>query len=563
MRVSLINLNLVAADAIGQSMLHQLRFHRRRGDEVRIYTMHQPEGIPAEIADAVHVVDVVDLLGRQDEFFTNCDLYIYHYPGRYALLDTLKTLERGAVIFFYHNVTPPELWGAESGREELAQSQAAVAKYAPYADLIVTVSPFNAEELTAEHGIAPDRIRVLPLAVPLEQFKPGPTDLELVHRYALAGKRVMLYVGRVAGNKRVDLLVEALAKVKEELPDVVLLVVGDHDSNPAFAEITANIHARAAALGVTDELIFTGRVDDLPPYYRLADVYVCASLHEGFGVPLIEAMASGVPVIATRAGAQPWVVDEAGMLVTPGNSTEMASRILAVLRNDVRHGDLVQRGLRRAFDFSLKAFYNNWGKIVSEVQEWLVDRPVRPTQFSVPPPPDHVSAVDVELLDLPLQDEIELLHKAADSVIKPYVLRSGVPVLGSLIVWLRRNLTSHLREPYLDPTLRRQERFNWLVVQTMRQVNRLLQQPTARQNSLERRITQLETQVEGMVSLLATQLDAIQHADPAERDAALATLREQVAELHGNQASGIAQNRPDASAPTTAPHADSYQHRTT
>ena len=531
MRVSLINLNFVAADAIGQTMLHQVRFHQRRGDEVRVYIMHPPEGIPANLSDLVHVVDVIDLLGRQDAYFQSSDLYIYHYPGRYALLDTIKTLDRGAVVFYYHNVTPPELWGAESGRDDLVQGQAAVAKYTPFADVIVTVSPFNAEELQNAHGVAPEHIRVLPLAVPLDRFKPGEADLGLVRQYNLAGKDVLLYVGRVAGNKRVDLLVDALAKVKADHPNVILLVVGDYNSNPAFNEVTAKIRGRALQLGVTNEVIFTGRVEDLPPYYRLATLSVSASLHEGFGVPLIEAMASGVPVVATHAGAQPWVVGDAGLLAIPGDADDLAAQITRVLDDDALHGELVQRGLQRAFDFSLEAYYNGWTRIINEVQEWLVARPARPMRLAGPPQVNPGNAVAAELLDLPLQDEIKQLHQAAESVLKPYVLRSGVPIVGPLIVWLRRNLTSHLREPYLDPTLRRQERFNWLVVQTMRQVNRLFDQPTPQQSALEQRVSQLETKVTGVLDLLATELEAVQRADPATRDAALAALHQRVNDL--------------------------------
>lgn len=123
MRVSLINMNLVAKDATGQSMLHQLRFHQRRGDEVRIYVMHPPEGIPADLSGVVRVVDLIDLMGRQDEFFQTSDLYVYHYPGRYALLDTIKTLDRGAVIFYYHNVTPPELWARRTAAPSLSRAK--------------------------------------------------------------------------------------------------------------------------------------------------------------------------------------------------------------------------------------------------------------------------------------------------------------------------------------------------------------------------------------------------------------------------------------------------------
>lgn len=531
MRVSLINQNLIDADATGQAILHQVRFHQRRGDEVRVYVMHPPSGIPANLGSVVRVVDVIDLLGRQDDFFLTSDLYVYHYTGRYDLLDTLKTLERGAAIFYYHNVTPPQLWGTDRGRAALEEDQAAVAKYAPYADMIVTDSPYNADELQNQYGVAPQQIRVIPLAAPMDRFKPGEADLDLVRHYGLVGKEVLLYVGRVAGNKRVDLLVEALAKVRAQHPNVVLLVVGDNNSNPAFSEATAKINILAQRLGVSDAVIFTGRVDELPPYYRLATLYVSASFHEGFGVPLIEAMASGVPIVTTRVGSQPWVLGDAGVLVEAGDTDALATQIIAVLSDDALYGELVQHGLQRAQDFSLEAYNNHWSRVITEVQEWLVERPARPLRLSPFPQVKQGNAVASELLDLPLQDEIKQLHQAADAVLKPYEPKSNVPVVGPMIVWIRRNLTSHLREPYLDPTLRRQERFNWLVVQTLRQVNRLLEQPATEQAALDQRVTQLEAKLQETLELLAKELREAQNVDPATRDAALAALQEKISLL--------------------------------
>lgn len=540
MRVSLINLNFIAADAIGQCLIHQVRFHRRRGDEVRVFTLHPADGIPADVADAVRVVDPVDLMGRQDPFFRQSDLYVYHYPGRYALLETLKALDHGVAVFYYHNVTPPDLWGAQTGRDELAQSQAAVAKYAGQADLVVTVSPFNAQQLANDYGLGEERIRVLPLAVPLDRFHPGPADLDLVKRYNLAGKRVLLYVGRVAGNKRVDLLVEALAAVRRTVPNAVLLIVGDHDSNPAFAEVMVGVRTRAAELGVTDAVILTGRVPDLPPYYRLADLYLSASLHEGFGVPLIEAMASGVPVVATDAGAQPWVVGEAGLIAAAGDAEELAAKAVSLLTDDARYGARVQAGLARAQDFSLEAYFAGWGKIVAEIQEFLVDRPTRPLRLPGPPRPEAKAPAErPELLDLPLEDEIELLHKAASAVIQPYTVRSGIPLVGPLVAWVRRNLTSHLREPYLDPTLRRQDRFNWLMVQSIRQVNKLLAEPPAAQPGVEQRLAQVEARLDMLLAWVDAQVEQAQTAgDPVKREAVLAELRRQLADLRRGQPQG-------------------------
>jgi hypothetical protein len=189
----------------------------------------------------------------------------------------------------------------------------------------------------------------------------------------------------------------------------------------------------------------------------------------------------------------------------------------------------VQRGLRRAVDFSLEAYNNGWGEIVAEVQGWLVARPLRPLRLAQPPKPETGTTVAAELLDLPLQEEIKQLHKAAEAVLQPFAVRSGVPVLGPLIVWLRRNLTSHLREPYLDPTLRRQERFNWLVVQTMRQVNRLLEQPSAREAALEARVARLETQLENLLTFVTVQSDGA--SDAAGREDAEMHLRYQIDKL--------------------------------
>lgn len=546
MRVSLINLNFIAQDAIGQCLLHQWRFFRRRGDEVRIFTQHPPEGIPDDARPDVQVVSAADLLAQRDLYFRTTDLYVYHYPSRYDLLETMKGLDRGAVIFYYHNVTPRALWGASAGVEDLARGRAGVSKLARYADLVVTVSPFNAEELVRDHGCAPESIRVLPLAVPLDAFHPGPADPALLRAHGLEGKRVILFVGRVAGNKRVDLLVEALSHVRRSVPNARLLVVGDYSSNPAFVEVAGAIRRRAAGLGVADEVIWAGRVDDLPPYYRLADVYASASLHEGFGVPLIEAMASGVPLVVSDATAHPWVVGDAGLLCAPDDAVDLAVQITRILDDDALAGDLVRRGLQRARDFSLEEFNAGWAKIVDEATLWLAERPYRPAVITpassrAGKPPLHLAAAR----DLPLDDEVEQLARSADAVLRPYVVRSHAPLVGPLIAWVRRNLTSHLREPYLDPTLQRQESFNWQVVQTLRQVNRLLHraQPPAEAvtegrtedmtEEMGARLAQLEQRLDAVLDYLAAQVDqARQMDDPARRAAALDALSAEIERLH-------------------------------
>jgi glycosyltransferase involved in cell wall biosynthesis len=518
MRVSLINSNLVAQDAIGRTLLDQARFFRRRGDEVRIYVMYPLQEVPEDVAALTRVVNLADLVVRGDSYFDRSDLYIYHYPGHYPLMGSIKKIDRGAVIFYYHNVTPPELWGDSPEQKNLQRSLDSIGLFTHYADLTVTDSPFNADQLVREYSCERDRIRVLPQAVALDKFAPGPRDMDLLRKYGLEGRRVILFVGRMAGNKRIDLLVEALPLVQQKVPQAVLMLVGDDRSNQDFREVVSRARALASKRGVAKDVIFTGMVDDLSSYYRLADVYATASLHEGFGVPLIEAMASGLPVVASRATAHPWVVGEAGLLVEPGDVTDLADKIARVLTDDRLCGELVQSGLARAREFSLEYYETQWARIVAEATAWLPDQPYPlPRSLLVESAPLS-SEAKLEKLTPAVQEallrgELQQLEASADVMLRDYVVRSRLPLVGSLIVWIRRNLTSHLREPYLDPILERQVVFNWQTVESLKQAHALWKAVLAREPQ------QMETRIAGL-------------------EAEVKQLREQITQLIENQSKG-------------------------
>jgi len=501
MKISLINVNLVAEDAIGACIINQVRFFCRRGDDVRVYIPSLPHHAPADVAAVTSVVTRDDLAGAEQEHFRLSDLYIYHYPGYYDLLESMHRLERGTVIFYHHNITPPELWGTDVDRESLVHSKRQT-NLVHYADMAIADSPFNKQDLVERAGYAPDRIQVLPLAVPLERFTPGDRDIDLVRRYNLEGQRVLLFVGRMAGNKRIDLLIEALAQIKGQVPNVKLLLVGDEQSNPAFHPIVADARARAEESGVAGAVIWTGRVDELLPYYRLADVYVTASLHEGFGVPLAEAMACGVPVVASRAGAMPWVLGKAGLLCKPGDAADLAAQVLRVLKDADLHRDQVERGLKRAQDFCLESYEVGLAEIVSQAVVYTLPE-IRPevsasAEEERKPEPASPLRQDQSLLG-ELSHEIEV-H--SDVALRGYAVRSKTPVIGPVIAWLRRNLTSHLREPYLDPIIERQVAQNRRLAEWLGRAGGALAVSARRQASLEARIRALEAQAEALACRL-------------------------------------------------------------
>jgi hypothetical protein len=196
-KVSLINVNLVAEDAIGSCIIHQVRLFQRQGHDAQVYVLDPPHNVPADVESATRVVSLGDLVGGRQEHFCLSDLYIFHYPGRYELLETIRGIDRGRVIFYYHNVTPPV------GQRPVRCSCAVEGKaLAHYADLCITDSP-STNRIWWNVGFDADRIPSCPwlfLWRVHPATKTGPVELPL------EGQRVPVFAGW-GGNKRIDLLI--------------------------------------------------------------------------------------------------------------------------------------------------------------------------------------------------------------------------------------------------------------------------------------------------------------------------------------------------------------------
>jgi hypothetical protein len=231
----------------------------------------------------------------------------------------------------------------------------------------------------------------------------------------------------------------------------------------------------------------------------MASVYASASLHEGFGVPLIEAMASGVPVVASCTTAHPWVIGDAGLLVEPDCPEAMADKIVQVLTDDGLYGSLVSRGIARAREFSLDSYYDGWRQIVREATAWLPDQPYpRPSSLLAQPLESNGSTEGgkVNLLEALLVGELGRLKTLADVMYRDYEVRSSIPIIGSLIASVRRNITSHLRGPYIDPTFERQVTFNQHMIEKLEEVVRLCGDISRRIDDIESRVDTLERRLE-------------------------------------------------------------------
>ncbi len=338
--VCIINTNLVLNDAVANNVMDQVRFFRSQGYQVSLLVEWVADrGIPSDIRQVLMPIRYSRLREEIEtgehhwatRQFLNADIYIFHYPVYYELAEAISTIQHGTIIFDYHGITPPEFWNDPETLPLLirGQERAVLANYADYA---IVHSEYMRSELQQHSGIASAKVRVLPYVVPLEHFVPQPPETALLDTYDLHGMFVLLYIGRMAGNKRINDLVRMLANVQRTYPNTVLMLIGNNTTSvyKACADEALQI---AEELGCRDSVIFTGAIahDQLPRFYNLAHVYVTSSLHEGFCVPVIEAMSCGKPVVATDTTALPSTVGNAGLLFPARDAAAMATQVLRLL----------------------------------------------------------------------------------------------------------------------------------------------------------------------------------------------------------------------------------------
>jgi len=219
------------------------------------------------------------------------------------------------------------------------------------ASLLVADSEYTRWDIIRHLGYPAERVKVVYLGVDHQNFRPQEVPPEFFARYNLSPNKIYLvYAGSEDPRKNLLRLLQAFALVAKDSPEVELLKIGaarfGAERNRLLAYIEAN--------GLTDKVrFFEGVTDaDLACFYNIATAFVFPSLAEGFGLPPLEAMACGTPVICSNATSLPEVVGEAGMLVNPYDVGELAEAIQKVLQNPVLQADLSQKGLARAASFT-------------------------------------------------------------------------------------------------------------------------------------------------------------------------------------------------------------------
>jgi len=193
---------------------------------------------------------------------------------------------------------------------------------------LIAVSRFSANAILREHKIPPDKVTVVPNGIDQEVFNPGILGLEMKQRWGFPSQRVLLFTGRLDYSKGLTYLIEAFNKIVQRVSDVRLVIVGEGILRNQLLRLARRRNLRNAVK-------FTGRLhpQDLLKAYAAADIVVCPSLMEGFGLSLLEAMAVGKPCVAAASGGMSELLAtwQNGVLVPPADSIALQLAIETLL----------------------------------------------------------------------------------------------------------------------------------------------------------------------------------------------------------------------------------------
>lgn len=277
------------------------------------------------------------------------DVILYHFASEDPLADSIVKKAPCAVVLRYHNVTPPHFFkGYDAGAEQNTKKGLKQIKgLIPYVDYGLVVSEFNKIDLLEMGYTCP--IDVAPILIQFEDYEKKPSD-KVIKKYS-DGRKNFVFVGRMAPNKKVEDVITAFTTYKKTYDQTArLFLVGNYNAEDKYYKFLCK---HIEKLGVED-VIFPGHIpfDEILAYYSIADIFLCMSEHEGFCVPLVEAMFFNKPILAYASSAIPSTLNGCGVLVEEKDFNLIAKKAHEILTDEKQKNQIIDGESTRLLDFN-------------------------------------------------------------------------------------------------------------------------------------------------------------------------------------------------------------------
>ncbi len=372
MKLALITTNIVKHDAASNHTIKILEeFGKNQNYKVHFYTFSIDTDIPARVElshysgkNEHNIKSVIISLTRIYSLardLSKYDVLIAVGPDITIIpsIHMAKRFNSGLkLVWISHAFTPIGFWRTIRDKILYQIRNKTILWSMKHSDWIIVMSNYVRDTFPKE--VDKRKIKVIPFGIDVSRFY-NTFNGDLRKRYCIEGKFIMLFVGQLIPHKRVDFLINALQFLDE---DIVLLVVGSGHCKDRLTDIVR-------ALKLEERVYFAGKVtdDDLPKYYAAADIFVTASSHEGFCVPIIEAFASGKTAVAPNITAMPETIGDAGMVYDFNSSNDFVSKVHKLKTDTGYRDELSRNAKKRAQIFDIKNMLMEYSGFIHSIIE--------------------------------------------------------------------------------------------------------------------------------------------------------------------------------------------------
>lgn len=337
MRIIQLLPTMAYGDAVGNDTLAIGEALKEAGYETAIYAENIDKRLPKKA-----VLPIEKYKEKEG------DLVIFHL-SIYSKMNELVKKLKSKVVIIYHNVTPPEFFdGYSSEAKALCEKGLhGVEALKDVPELVIADSEFNKQDLIRMGYKCP--IEVVPIVIAFDDYKKEP-DQSVIKKYEGDGWTNLLFTGRIAPNKKQEDVIKAFYYYKNYFnPKSRLFIVGSYAATDLYYN---KLVKYVEELGL-DDVIFPGHIpfDQILAYYNVADVFVCMSEHEGFCVPLVEAMFFDVPIVAYDSTAIGETLGGSALLLDDKNPMIVAGAIDKIVKDDNINRQIKENQRARLSDF--------------------------------------------------------------------------------------------------------------------------------------------------------------------------------------------------------------------